>query len=322
MRAALINAMTGPTAVEVQEVPEPKAGSGQVLVDVHYAGVVFADVLNTRGEYQMRPEVPFIPGWDVAGTVRQDAAGFRAGDRVAAMPLIGGFAETVAVDAASVFPLPDQVSLSTAAALPLNYLTMHFALHHRAHLRVGETVLVHGAAGGLGMAACQLAAAYGARVVAVVSTTAKSEIARSAGAHDVAFVDGFRNTVRRITDNRGVDVIVDPVGGDRFIDSLRCLTTEGRLLVMGFAGRSIPSVKVNRLLLTNTAVMGAASEEYWQINPDYPRQQWSELLPMITSGAVRPSIGHVLPLSRATEALLLLDERRTSGRVLIQLRAD
>jgi NADPH2:quinone reductase len=320
MRAALIKHMTGPTAVEVQDVPEPTAAPGQVLVDVHYAGVVFPDVLNTRGEYQLRPDVPFIPGWDVAGTVREDAAGFRAGDRVAAMPLIGGFAETVAVDAASVFPVPDQVSLSTAAALPLNYLTMHFALHRRAKLRAGETVLVHGAAGGLGTAACQLAAAYGARVIAVVSTPQKGETAREAGAHEVAPVDDFRNTVRRLTHDRGVDVIVDPVGGDRFTDSLRCLSAEGRLLVMGFTGRSIPSVKVNRLLLTNTTVMGAASEGYWRTNPEYPRQQWSELLPLITSGAIQPSIGHVLPLDQTTEALLLLDERRTSGRVLIQLR--
>jgi NADPH2:quinone reductase len=322
VRAALINAMTGPTAVEVRDVPEPTAAPGQVLIDIHYAGVVFPDVLNTRGEYQQRPELPFIPGWDVAGTVRHDAAGFRAGDRVAAMPVTGGFAETVAVDPAFVFPLPEEVSLSTAAALPLNYLTMHFALHRRARLQSGETVLVHGAAGGLGAAACQLAAAYGARVVAVVSTAEKSELAKAAGAHEVVLVSDFRDTVRRITDNRGVDVIVDPVGGDRFIDSLRVLAPEGRLLVMGFAGRSIPSVKVNRLLLTNTTVMGAASEEYWQTHPDYPRQQWNELLPSIASGAVQPVIGHVLPLSRTTEALLLLDERRTSGRVLIQLRGD
>jgi NADPH:quinone reductase len=179
---------------------------------------------------------------------------------------------------------------------------------------------VHGAGGGLGAAACQLAAAYGARVVAVVSTPEKGEIARAAGAQDIAFVDDFRDTVRDLTGNKGVDVIVDPVGGDRFIDSLRCLATEGRLLVLGFAGRSIPSVKVNRLLLTNTTVMGAASEEYWQINPGYPRQQWSELLPLIASGAVQPSIRHVLPLDRAAEALSLLDERRASGRVLIQLQ--
>src|SRR4051794_11746290 len=160
MRAALINAFAGPTAVQIRDVPEPTPASGQVLVDIHYTGGVFPDVLNTRGEYQMRPGLPLIPGWDVAGVVREDAEGFRAGDRFAAMPVIGGFAETMAVDAPMVFPLPADVPRATAAALPLNYLTMHFALQRRAGLQAGETVLVHGAAGGLGAAACQLARAY------------------------------------------------------------------------------------------------------------------------------------------------------------------
>jgi NADPH2:quinone reductase len=293
-----------------------------VLIDVHYAGVVFPDVLNTRGEYQMRPSTPFTPGWDVAGVVREDANGFRAGDRVAAMPLIGGFAETVAADHRMVFPVPDGVSLTTAAAVPLNYLTMHFALHRRARLEPGETVLVHGAGGGLGSAACQLAAASGGRVLAIVSTRDKGKTAQEAGAHEVVLVDGFREAVRRLTHDRGVDIVVDPVGGERFTDSLRCLATEGRLLVMGFTGRSIPSVKVNRLLLNNTTVMGAASEEYWQSNPDYPKDQWQELLPLITSGRIRPTIKHVLPLERAADALMLMDERRAEGRVVLQVRQD
>jgi NADPH2:quinone reductase len=314
--------MTGPTAVRVLEVPEPVPDPGQVLLDVHYAGVVFPDVLNTRGEYQLRPQPPFVPGWDVSGVVRHDAAGFRAGQRVAAMPLVGGFAETVAVDARMVFPLPDHVALSTAAALPLNYLTMHFALRQRARLESGETVLVHGAAGGLGAAACQLAAAYGAHVVAVVSTPEKGEAARATGAHEAVLVDGFRDSVEELTAGRGVQVVVDPVGGDRFIDSLRCLAPEGRLLVMGFTGRSIPTVKVSRLLLTNTTVMGAASEEYWQAHPDHPRQQWAELTPLLKSGSVEPRIGHVLPLTESVEALQLMDERRAVGRVLVEVRGD
>ncbi|WP_459985455.1 zinc-binding dehydrogenase [Nocardioides sp. AN3] len=255
---------------------EPMPAPGQVLVDVHYAGVVFPDVLNTRGEYQMRP----------------------------------------------VLPLPADVSLATGAALPLNYLTMHFALQRRAGLRAGETVLVHGAGGGLGAAACQLARVYGARVLAVVSTAEKGKAARAAGADEVVLVDGFRDAIRMLTHNKGVDVVVDPVGGDRFTDSLRCLATEGRLLVLGFTGRSIPTVTVNRLLLTNTTVMGAASEEYWQNHPAYPRQQWSELLPMIKSRDVEPPIGHVLPLEQSAQALRILDERQAVGRVLIQIRED
>src|SRR3954469_13960224 len=255
MHAAVITALAGPDAVEVQERPEPVPTSHQVLVDVQYAGVTFPDVLHTRGEYQRRPDVPFTPGWEVAGVVRADAAGLRAGDRVAAMPTIGGFAETVAVDAQMVFPLPDDVSFDRAAVLPLNYLTVHFAFTRRARLRSGEIVLVHGAAGGIGTAACQLAVAYGARVIAVVSTPEKGEVARAAGAHEVVPVDGFRDEVRRLTEGRGADVVVDPVGGDRFTDSLRSLGHEGRLVVLGFTGREIPSVKVNRLLLTNTTVM-------------------------------------------------------------------
>jgi NADPH:quinone reductase len=320
VRAAVITALTGPDAVEIQDVPEPTPTQDQVLVDVEYAGVVFPDVLQTRGEYQMRPELPFTPGWEVAGEVRADAGGFRAGDRVAAIPVVGGFADTVAVDAHRVFPLPDGVPLDTAAALPLNYLTVHFALVRRARLQEGETVLVHGAAGGVGTAACQLAAAYGARVIAVASTSEKAEVARAAGARDVVPVDGFRDAVRRLTGGRGADVVVDPVGGDRFTDSLRSLAREGRLLVLGFTGGEIPTVKVNRLLLTNTTVMGVASQEFWLDEPEYAGRQWRDLMPLMRSGAIDPPIGSVFALDDAAAAIRSLDERRAAGRVLVRVR--
>src|SRR5687767_4213496 len=320
VRAAVISALTGPDAVEVREVPDPVPRPGQVLVDVEFAGVVFPDVLQTRGEYQLRPELPFTPGWEVAGVVREDAGGFRAGDRVAAMPVIGGFAQTVAVDPGMVFALPDDVPSDKGAALPLNYLTMHFALTRRARLETGETVLVHGAAGGVGTAACQLAAAYGARVIAVVSTPDKGEVARAAGADEVVPVDGFRDEVRRVTDGRGVDVVVDPVGGDRFTDSLRSLAREGRLLVLGFTGREIPTVRVNRLLMTNTSVVGVASAEFWSGEPDYPRQQWVELMAFVQSGDIDPPIGPVFSLDDAAAAIRVLDERRAVGRVLVRIR--
>src|SRR4051795_1679248 len=321
MRAAVITALSGPGAVEIQERPEPApTSSHQVLVDVEYAGVTFPDVLQTRGEYQRRPDVPFVPGWEVSGVVRAGAAGFRAGDRVAAMPIIGGFAETVVVDPEMVFPLPDSVPFDRAAALPLNYLTVHFAFTRRARLRSGEIVLVHGAAGGIGTAACQLAVAYGARVIAVVSTTEKGKVARAAGAHEIVPVDGFRDDVRRLTDRRGVDVIVDPVGGDRFTDSVRSLAPEGRLLVLGFTGRQIPTLTVNRLLLTNTSVLGAGSAESWGYEPDYAGQQWRELMPLMQSGAIDPPIGPVFALDDAAAAIRELDERRAAGRVLVRMR--
>ncbi|MEV6407868.1 NADPH:quinone oxidoreductase family protein [Streptomyces bobili] len=227
MLGVLVTAFEGPGALVVGELPEPEAHEGQVLIDVEWAGVVFPDVLQTRGEYQTRPELPFVPGWEVSGTVRTDGAGFRAGDRVAALPVTGGFARTAAVDASMVFPLPDNVDTRRGAALPLNYLTAHFALVHRGALRPGEVVLVHGAAGGVGSAACQLAEAYGARVIAVVSTDEKARLARSVGAHHVVRADGFLDAVRTLTDGRGVDLVIDPVGGDRFPDSLRSLRHGG-----------------------------------------------------------------------------------------------
>ena len=172
--------------------------------------------------------------------------------------------------------------------LPLNYLTAHFALTRRARLTGGERVLVHGAAGGVGTAACQLARAYGAVVIAVVSSAEKGRIAEAAGAHEIVFVDGFRDAVRRLTRGAGVDVIVDPVGGDRFLDSLRSLASEGRLLVLGFTSGTIPTVKVNRLLLGNTAVIGVGSAELWRREPGYLRQQWDELIPFLESRAIDP----------------------------------
>jgi len=178
---------------------------------------------------------------------------------------------------------------------------------------------VHGGRG-LGTAACQLAVAYGARVLAVVSTPEKGVVARAAGAHEVVPLDTFREVVSGLTDGHGVDVVVDPVGGDRLTDSLRSLAVEGRLLVLGFTGRAIPTVKVNRLLLTNTTVMGVASEEFWRVNPQYPGQQWRDLLPLIESGAIDPPIGEVVPLTQTAAALRLMDDRRAIGRVVIRVR--
>lgn len=320
MRAAVITTLAGPAGVEVREMPEPSTSSGDVLIDVAYAGVSFPDLLQTRGQYQQRPDLPYIPGWEVAGIVRADVGRFRAGDRVAAMPMLGGLAETVTVREDRVFPLPANVSLDKGAALPLNYLTAHFALMRRARLTGGERVLVHGAAGGVGTAACQLARAYGAVVIAVVSSAEKGRIAELAGAHEIVFVEGFRDAVRHLTRGAGVDVIVDPVGGDRFLDSLRSLASEGRLLVLGFTSGTIPTVKVNRLLLGNTAVIGVGSAELWRREPGYLRQQWDELIPFLESRAIDPLIGHVFTLDDVAAAIRELDERRAIGKMLIRLR--
>ena len=322
MRAVQVTRLDGPDAVEVGDVDEPVGGEGQVLIDVHAAGVTFPEVLLTRGQYQIRPPLPFVPGSEVAGIVRSapvDAA-VRPGDRVAAFCGFGGFAEAVAAPVDAVFALPDDLDLAAGAALPMNYLTVHFALLRRGRLQPGETVLVHGAAGGIGTAAVQLAAASGARVVAVVSDEAKAEVARRAGAHEVVAVDGFKDAVLELTDGRGVDVVVDPVGGDRFTDSLRSLAPEGRLLVVGFTAGEIPTVKVNRLLLNNIDVVGVAWGAFWLQQRDYLQQQWQDLLPHVRSGALLPPIGATYPLHRVVDALHDLDQRRALGKVVLTVR--
>lgn len=322
MRAVQIVSLDGPSAVRVVDVPEPVAAPDQVLVDVQVAGVTFPEVLQSRGAYQLKPELPFVPGSEVAGVVRSAPAGaaVQAGDRVAAFPGLGGFSEVVAVPQWGVFPLPDSVSFEAGAALPMNYLTMHFGLVRRGRLQAGETVLVHGAAGGIGTASIQLAKAYGARVIAVTSTPAKAGVAKAAGADDVVLATGFRSTVKELTGGRGVDLVVDPVGGDRMTDSLRSLAREGRVLVIGFTEGEIPTVKVNRLLLSNVSVVGVGWGAFWMADPGYLQEQWAELLPLLEAGLLKPPVSSVRPLEQAAQALLEIDERRAAGKVLLQVR--
>jgi NADPH2:quinone reductase len=322
MRAVRVVRLDGPKAVEVAEVPDPVPGPDQVLLEVHAAGVCFPDALLTRGLYQFKPSLPFVPGSEVAGVVRSAPAGsgLAPGDRVAAFPAFGGFAEQVALTPNLVFPLPAGLSLIKGAALPMNYLTVQFALQRRAALAAGETVLVHGAAGGVGTAATQLARALGARVIAVVSNRARAEVARSAGAHEVVPADGFLAAVRELTGGRGVDVVVDPVGGDRFTDSLRALAPEGRLLVVGFTGGEIPTVKVNRLLHNNIGVLGVGWGAFALPRSGYPREQWSQLLPFLESGDLKPPVTATYPLQDAGEAIASLEERRLVGKAVLTLR--
>jgi NADPH:quinone reductase len=321
MRAVQIVSLDGPSAVEVADVPQPEPGSDQVLIRVRAAGVSFPEVLQTRGLYQLKPPVPFVPGSEVAGEVVSAPAGsgLAPGDRVAAMVLLGGFAEHVVTQTDGVFPLPDSLSFEQAAAIPLNYLTAHFALVARGKLAEGESVLVHGAAGGVGTASIQVAKAFGAgQVVAVTSTPEKGEFARAAGADEVVLADGFKDAVKALASvGGGVDIVVDPVGGDRFTDSLRCLNEDGRLLVIGFTAGEIPTVQVNRLLLNNISVVGVGWGAYVMKRPGYIRSEWDELLPHIVSGAIKPPVGATFGLDGAVDALLTLDERRATGKVVL-----
>jgi NADPH2:quinone reductase len=284
--------------------------------------VSWPDLLLSRGEYQLKPETPFQLGVDFAGIVREapPASGFAVGDRVACCLPYGGGADLVAVSADAVFPLPDAVTFEKAAALPMNYLTAQFALATRAQVGAGETVLVHGAAGGVGTATLQVAKGYGARTVAVVSTPEKADFVRSLGADDAVLVDGFLDAVKQLTGGRGVDVVVDMVGGELMTDSLRSLGALGRLLVVGFTGGSIPEVKVNRLLLNNIDVRGVGWGAFAMVRPGFMREQWDALLPMLESGAVDPPVGTTYPVEEVGRALADLAERRVLGKTVLSLR--
>jgi NADPH:quinone reductase len=329
VRAVQIVELSGPErSLAVVELPEPEPshqltpGEG-VLVDVHAAGVSFPEVLQTRGEYQMKPPLPFIPGSEVAGVVRSAPrrAQVNAGDRVAAFCGLGGFAEVAVAPEFFTLPLDPALDFGQGAGLILNYHTAYFALLLRGRLQEGETVLVHGAAGGVGTAAIQVAKGAGARTIAVVSSEAKERVATQAGAGEIVrSSDDWRGEVKELSGG-GVDVVLDPVGGDRFTDSLRSLRENGRLVVVGFTGGSIPEVRVNRLLLNNTEVVGAGWGAYVMGKPDLNREIGAGVQAMVEAGDIRPIVGARFPLERAGEALLAIDERRATGKVVLDVRA-
>jgi NADPH2:quinone reductase len=320
MRAARVTRTDGPQALEIGEVPDPVAGPGEVLIEVKAAGVNFPDLLLTQDKYQYKPELPFTLGGELAGVVREAPEGseFAPGDRVAASTSIGAFAELATAPVLSTFPLPDNVGFAAGACLPMNYLTMTFALITRGQLQKGESVLVHGAAGGIGTATIQLAKALGARVISVVSTQEKADFVKSIGSDEAVLTDGFKDAVKELTGGTGVDMVVDPVGGDRFTDSLRSLAPLGRLLVIGFTAGEIPTVKVNRLLLNNIDVRGVGWGAYAMPREGYTRAEWDKLIPYLESGVVDPPVAGTYPLEKAGEAVALLGERGVLGKAVVE----
>lgn len=329
MRAIQIVQETGPdSALALVELPEPEPshmltpGAG-VVVEVHAAGVSFPELLQTRGLYQMKPPLPFVPGSEVGGVVisAPDGASVKAGDRVAAFCALGGFAETAVAPEFFTFALSPKLDFAQGAALILNYHTAYFALLLRGRLKEGETVLVHGAAGGVGTASLQVAKALGAKTIALVSTEAKRAVADAAGADETVLLgDSWKDEVLECSGG-GVDVVVDPVGGDRFTDSLRSLREGGRLVVVGFTGGSIPEVRVNRLLLKNTEVVGAGWGAYALAKPELNCEIGAAIDRMVEDGFVSPPIGERFPLERAADALKALEERRATGKVVLDVRS-
>jgi NADPH:quinone reductase len=328
MRAVQITELSGPrSALAEVDLPDPEPshpmtpGRG-VVVDVHAAGVSFPELLQTRGEYQIKPPLPFVPGSEVGGTVRSapEGSGFSAGDRVAAFCMLGAFAEVAVAPEFLTFPLSAELDFAQGAGLVLNYHTAYFALKLRGRLAEGESVLVHGAAGGIGTATVQVAKGLGARTIAVVSSDDKERVAREAGADEVVRSDGDWKDQAKEWSGGGVDVVIDPVGGDRFTDSLRSLREGGRCVVVGFTAGSIPEVRVNRLLLNNLEVVGAGWGAYVLGKPDVNAEIGAALARLVDEGFVRPIVGARFPLERAADALELLDGRGATGKVVLELR--
>jgi NADPH:quinone reductase len=329
MRALQITELSGPrSALSAADLPEPEAshpltpGTG-VLVDVHAAGVSFPEVLQTRGEYQVKPDLPFVPGSEVGGVVRSAPAdsGLAEGDRVAACCMLGGFAEVAVAPAFLTFVLSDELDFAQGAGLILNYHTAYFALKLRGRFTEGETVLVHGAAGGVGTATLQVAKGLGARTIAVVSSDEKERVAREAGADEVVRSDGAWKDEAKELSGGGVDVVIDPVGGDRFTDSLRSLREGGRVVVVGFTGGSIPEVKVNRLLLNNLDVVGAGWGAFVMGKPDVNAEIGAAVNRLVDDGFVRPIVGARFTFDQVADALELIDGRGATGKVVLDVRA-
>jgi len=319
MRAVQVNGFGPPSDIMIADLAEPTGDA--VIVDVVAAGVSFPDLLMSQGRYQIQPTPPFILGLEAAGTVRaaDPDTGFSVGDRVAAFT-VGAFAEQVAAPAATTFHLPPSLSFEQGAGWVMNYQTAYFGLALRADLAAGETVLIHGAAGGVGTAAVQVAKGLGARVLAVVSTDDKAAVAQQAGADDVVLSTGdWRRQVTALTDGRGVDVVYDPVGGRRTDDSVRALAAEGRLVVIGFADGAIPTLALNRVLLRNISVVGAAWGHFVGTRPQVSKKIAEDLNQMAEDGVVAPIVGHSYPLAQAAQALADLEQRRATGKVVLRV---
>ena len=323
MRALVVDSLEQNYAgVSLKDIPTPTPRAGEVLVRVLAAGVNFPDLLMTRGEYQMKPPLPFVGGMELAGAIvglGEGAEGWAIGDAVVGGAKLGGFAEFAVLPAAAIRRKPDRLSFAQAAAVGAAYLTAYVALVRRARLEPGEWVLVHGAAGGVGLAAVDLAKALGGQVIAASASDAKLKIVADEYAPDAVLnvTKGFREAVKAITGG-GADVIYDPVGGDVFDESTRCIAFDGRLLVVGFTSGRIPTISVNMPLIKGFSVMGVRAGEYGRRFPDKGRENMDAVWKLANEGVIRPRVHAELPLGRWREAFDLLADRQVVGKAIIR----
>jgi len=317
-----VHQLGGPGSLRREELEAVSADPGQVVIDVSATGCNFFDILITQGKYQVRPELPFSPGAEVAGTVREVGEGverFAVGDRVSALLAYGGFASTVVAPQERVFSMPSQMTFEEAAALGVVYQTSYVGLVHRANLRQGETLLVHAAAGGVGLAAVQIGAALGARVVGTAGTPDKLDLVKQNGA-DVALNyrdEDWVERVKELTDGRGADVIYDPVGGDTFDLSTKCVAFEGRILIIGFASGHIPSAKMNRVLVKNFSLVGLHWGLYFEKNPQVLQDAQEAISRLYAARKIAPVVSATYPLVDAEVALAALGARKTTGKIVL-----
>lgn len=324
MRALLLRSYDGPDGLHLAEVPEPTPDDYHVLLEVRAIGITFPDLLMTQGQYQHKPELPVVPGCEIAGVVRQapKGSGWQTGDRASAFVWQGGYAELAQVPLNGIVRIPAGADFATAVAIMVNYHTVHFGLVRRGRLQRDETLLVLGAAGGIGTAGLQVGKGLGARVIGGVSGDAQGRIAEAAGADDVIVLrEGFSRQLREMTDGRGVDVVLDPLGDWLFDEAIRGLAPEGRILVIGFAAGDIPTLRVNRLLLRNISAVGVAWGAFLDVDPALMEEQGRLLKEMYEAGIVRPHIGARYRFEEVPEALLHLKEGKIPGKAVAEVAA-
>jgi NADPH:quinone reductase len=326
MKAVVCREFGPPESLKLEDIPDPQPGDGQILIDVYAAGLNFPDVLQIAGKYQFQPPFPFTPGAEVAGVVASVGAkvtGIKPGDRVMGMPGIGGMAERVVVTNDSINPMPAGMDFATASGFELAYGTSYHALKQRAQLQAGETLLVLGASGGVGLAAVEIGKAFGARVIAAAGSDEKLQIAKSHGA-DVLLNYGqasLKDQMKELTGGTGADVIYDPVGGDLFDQATRSINWNGRLLIVGFASGTIPKYPVNLALLKGCAIVGVFWGDFKRREPDAYRQNCQELRALFEQGKLKPLVSQEFPLAQYAAALNLFVHRQAVGKVVLRVRS-
>ncbi|MBT5919256.1 MAG: NADPH:quinone oxidoreductase family protein [Alphaproteobacteria bacterium] len=324
MKAVLCKEFGGPETLVVDDIPTPTPGEGEVRLRIHACGVNFGDTLIIRGTYQVKPELPFSPGMECAGEISEVGPGVKhhkVGDRVLAMTGHGGFAQEVIVNAKLLIPIPDSMPFVDAAAFPVAYGTSHVGLDYRAGLKAGETLLVLGAAGGVGLTAVEIGKAMGATVIAAASSAEKLEVCKQYGADHVINYseEDIRERVKEITGGKGADVIYDPVGGDAFDAAMRSIAWEGRLVVIGFASGRVPEAKANILLVKNISVVGFYWGSYNIKKPEVVMDSMKTLLQWYDAAKIKPHVSHQIPMEKAADALEMMIQRKSTGKVVLTL---